>query len=73
VVAVRGKGHLAKMILTLPPASGLASGLHRRQEQRHKNADDGNHHQQLNKRETSADADHEAPRLQQNRPLALPG
>jgi hypothetical protein len=43
-----GKAQLFQIVLAMGPARCLSGGLYRRQEQRHENAYDGNHHQQLN-------------------------
>src|SRR5262245_53013935 len=47
----KAKTDLAKMIGTLHASRGFAGRLHRGQQQGHKRADDGDHHQQLDKRE----------------------
>jgi hypothetical protein len=45
---------LLEIIHALGTASGLASCLHRRQQQGHQDADDGDHHQQLDQRKTAS-------------------
>jgi hypothetical protein len=43
---------LLEIVLALTAARRFAGGLNRGQEQRHQDADDGDHHQQLDERET---------------------
>jgi hypothetical protein len=58
-VAVRGlevlhaEGHLLEVVRALIAPSRFAGGLHRRQEEGHQDADDRNHHQQLDKSEAA--------------------
>jgi hypothetical protein len=42
-----GQSQLLQIILALSSASGFASLLDRRKQQRNQNGDDGNHHQQF--------------------------
>jgi hypothetical protein len=44
--------HLSQLIEALRSPRCLAGRLHRRQEQRDKDTDNGNHHEQLDQRET---------------------
>jgi hypothetical protein len=44
--------HLLQVVAALHPPRRLARRLHGRQQQRHQHPDDGDHHQQLNQRET---------------------
>ena len=48
---VHRQRELPQIVLALHPPRRFTSGLHRRQEQRHKNADDRNHHEQFDQRE----------------------
>ena len=47
MVVVKRKAKLLHMILTLRPTSGLTSLLNGRQQQRHKDGNDGNHHEKF--------------------------
>ena len=49
-VVVHGHAQLPEVVLALAAAGRLAGGLDRRQEQRHQNADDGDHDQQFDQR-----------------------
>ena len=51
-VIVQRQTKLLKVVLAARAAGGFAGRLHGRQQQRDKNADDGDHNEQLNKRET---------------------
>ena len=42
---------LLEVVLALQLSGGLARRLHRRQQQRDQNADDGDHHQEFDQRE----------------------
>jgi hypothetical protein len=53
VVVVRCNSQLAEMIEALSPPGGFAGGLNRRKEQCHQDADDCDHHQQLNERKSA--------------------
>ena len=54
-----GQTHLLEMILALHPTSCFAGGLDGGKQECNENADDGDHHQQFNKRKRSAsDASH---------------
>ena len=44
---------LLQVVDALRAAGRFARGLHRRQQQRHQNADDGDHHQQLDQGEAA--------------------
>ncbi len=48
---VQRQPDLFQVITAANASGGLAGGLHRRQQQRNQNADDRNHHQQLDERE----------------------
>ncbi len=52
---------LLQVVLTLRTTRGLAGGLHRGQQQRHQDADDGNHHQQLDQRKAATAFSHIEP------------
>lgn len=54
VMHQQGERRLLQIVLTLRPPCRLASSLNGRQQQSDENADDGNHHKQLNegKRDT---------------------
>jgi hypothetical protein len=69
---MRGQSYLAKVVLALAAASRFACRLHRGQQKRHQNADDGNYHQQLNERKASARAAHDDPQVQQDLDLQQP-
>src|SRR5205807_2426870 len=47
VVVVEGDADLLEVVLAFRPVGGLAHLLHGRQEERHQDGDDGDHHQQL--------------------------
>jgi hypothetical protein len=47
LVIQRGQADLLQVVGALGPAGGLPRGLHRRQQQRDQDADDGDDHQQL--------------------------
>jgi hypothetical protein len=51
---VHRQAELLEVVLALDAAGRFARGLHRRQEQGHENADDGDHHEQLHEREAGA-------------------
>jgi hypothetical protein len=53
--------YLPQMILTLAAAGSFTRSLHRRQQQCHEDADDGDHDEQLNKRKTGAKTAHDNP------------
>jgi hypothetical protein len=50
MVVVQGQPQLLEVVRTLRPAGRLARGLYGRQEQRNKDANNGDHDQQLDKR-----------------------
>jgi len=52
VVVVQREAKLFQIVQALRPPSRFAHMLHRRQQQRHKDADDRNRDQQLDERET---------------------
>ena len=52
VVIVHGNADLPEFVGALGPASRLSGRLHRRQQQRDQDADDRDHHQQLNQCKT---------------------
>jgi hypothetical protein len=52
VVTLNANAELPKIILALRTPGRLACRLNGRQEQRHQDADDGNHHEQLHKGKT---------------------
>ena len=54
MVVVQSQTNLLQIVLALRPASRLTSLLNSRQQQRHQNGNDRDHHQQLNQRKTSA-------------------
>ena len=45
MVDVQGQAHLLEIVLALQSPGRFPRALHGRQQQRHENADDGNHHQ----------------------------
>jgi hypothetical protein len=47
MMGVHGHAELLQVVLALHPPRGLTRRLHCRQEQGDQDADDGNHHQQL--------------------------
>jgi hypothetical protein len=51
---VAGQGNLLEVVLALGARGGFAHLLHGRQEQADQDGNDGNHHQELHKRETCA-------------------
>jgi hypothetical protein len=53
VVIVSGQTQLLQVVFALGTTSGFASLLDGRQQQRHKNRDDRDHHQQFDQRETT--------------------
>jgi hypothetical protein len=52
VVAVHGEGQLLEVTLAFGPPRRFACRLDRRQQQRDEHANDGDHNQKLNQRET---------------------
>jgi hypothetical protein len=46
------QGEILEIVRATRPSGGLAGGLDRRQQQRHQYADDRDHYQQFDKRET---------------------
>jgi len=52
LVVQEAQADLLEVVLALQPACRLAGGLHGGQQQRDENADDGDHHQQLDQRKT---------------------
>src|SRR5262249_7865212 len=52
VVVVQGDAHLFEVVGALGAVGGVADLLHGRQEQRDQDADDGDHHQQLDQGKT---------------------
>src|SRR5262249_21718870 len=62
VVAVQGKADLLQVVLTLHSGGGLADLLHGGQQQADEDGDDGDHHQQLDQREGTADVHRVIPR-----------
>ena len=54
VMAHPGEPHLLEMIAALHLPCCLACALHRWQEERHQNADDGDHDQEFDERETAS-------------------
>src|SRR5205823_10711265 len=53
---VRGERNLLELVRALHAAGGFTSGLHRRQEQCHEHANDGDHDEELDERKRSAEA-----------------
>ena len=53
VIVLQRQANLLEMVAALHAAGGLAGGLHGGQQQRDQHADDGDHHQQLDKSETT--------------------
>jgi hypothetical protein len=51
VKVVQRDAQLFEVVAAGAAAGSFASGLHRRQEQRHEHPDDGNHDEQLDERE----------------------
>jgi hypothetical protein len=51
MIVVQTQPQLLKVVFALRPARCLAGLLHGRQEQRHQNGNNGNHHQQLDQGE----------------------
>jgi hypothetical protein len=51
-VLERGPADLVEVVLALHAPSGFAGRLHRRQHERHENADDCDDHQQFDERKT---------------------
>jgi hypothetical protein len=58
MVVVAGESLLLQVIATAHPPRGLTGRLHSRQQQRHQDADDRDHHQQLNKSECKSFSSH---------------
>ena len=54
LIVVHRQRHLLQIVEALHPPGRFAGRLHRRQEQCHQHADDGNDHQQLHQREAEA-------------------
>ena len=48
MVRMKSQRHLLEMVHALHPPRRFSSGLGRRQQQRNKDGDDGDHHQKLN-------------------------
>jgi hypothetical protein len=57
VVIVHRQPNLFEIVLALRPPARFTGCLYRRQQQRYQDADDGNHDQQLDERETPSDSD----------------
>src|SRR5436305_4620163 len=53
-MVLHGEGELPEIIRTLRPPRSFASRLHGGQEERYKDADDGDHDEQLNQRKRAA-------------------
>jgi hypothetical protein len=51
VIALQPEAELLEIVAALRPPRGFAGGLHRRQEQRHQEGDDRDHHEHLDERE----------------------
>ena len=56
VEVMQRENELFLMVRALRPPRGFAGGLHSRQQQSDQDSDDGNDHQQLDERESLADA-----------------
>jgi hypothetical protein len=54
VMDVASQSHLFELVRALGPPRGLAGRLHGREEQGDQGADDGDHDQELDERETSS-------------------
>ena len=64
VIVVQSQPHLLQIVFTLTAAGRLAGLLNRRQQQRYKDGDDGDHDQQFNQRKTLlTDSSHSKPFL----------
>ncbi len=53
MVVVQRKADLLEIVLARQPPRRLAGRLHGRQEERHEDADDEDHHEKLNEREST--------------------
>ena len=54
---MQAEAKLLQVVGALGPPGGLAGGLHRRQQQRNQNRNDGDDHQQLDQREADSKVD----------------